>query len=61
VVTIKGYSTHGFIRGHINEVGIRKWKGIPYAAPPAMEVSNHTPNQVYEANFNAPGIQMDLK
>ena len=58
-------TTHGLIRGHINEVGIREWKGIPYAAPPVGSLrwkyptapSDIPPNQVYEANFDAPGIQ----
>ena len=63
-------TTHGLIRGHINEVGIREWKGIPYAAPPVGSLrwkyptapSDIPPNQVYEANFDAPGIQKrDLK
>ena len=57
-------TTHGLIRGHVNEAGIREWKGIPYAAPPVGSLrwkyptapNDIPPNQIYEANFDAPGM-----
>lgn len=58
-------TTYGLVRGIINEVGIRQWKGIPYAAPPIGSLRWEYPvppanynlqNQIYEANFDAPGM-----
>lgn len=56
-------TTQGMIQGHVNEVGIREWRGIPYAQPPVSELrweyplpANSVPEgQVYQATFNAPG------
>lgn len=52
----------GEVIGHYNEVGIREWKGIPYAQPPVGDLRWEYPlaakayaNGVYEANFNANG------
>ena len=62
-------TTQGLIQGHINEVGIREWRGIPYAQPPVNELRWEYPlpapampdGQVYQANFNAPGCQQICK
>jgi para-nitrobenzyl esterase len=51
----------GVVQGHYNEVGIREWKGIPYAQPPVGDLRWEYPlaakpyGSVYEANYNAAG------
>ena len=55
-------TTHGLVLGHLNEVGIREWKGIPYAKPPVGQLRWEYPSRpdtysnIYEANFNAAGV-----
>lgn len=54
-------TTLGQVVGHYNEVGVREWKGIPYAQPPVGDLRWEYPaiskpyNGAYEANFDAPG------
>lgn len=58
-------TTHGLVLGHFNEVGIREWKGIPYAQPPVGSLRWEYPippnsynvnnNDIYIADFNAAG------
>mmetsp|Transcript_33152 Transcript_33152/g.47959 ORF Transcript_33152/g.47959 Transcript_33152/m.47959 type:complete len:537 (+) Transcript_33152:31-1641(+) len=56
-------TSFGQVLGHLNEVGIREWKGLPYAKPPIGELRWEYPveptaipqGQIYEANFDAPG------
>eukprot|EP01031_Cornospumella_fuschlensis_P030813 gene30813-37227_t len=51
----------GSIQGHINEAGIREFKGIPYALPPVGNLRWEYPQPAksfegtYVANFNAAG------
>lgn len=51
----------GAIQGHINEVGVREFKGIPYALPPVGDLRWEYPQPAkpftgtYEANYNAHG------
>jgi acetylcholinesterase/cholinesterase len=58
----------GEVVGHYNEVGIREWKGIPYAQPPVGDLRWEYPlaakpyaSGVYEANFNANGCPQVCK
>lgn len=54
-------TTHGLVLGHFNEVGIREFKGIPYAKPPIGQLRFEYPvepdfsSDIYTANFNAAG------
>lgn len=54
-------TTVGSIQGHINEVGVREFKGIPYALPPMGNLRWEYPQPAkafdgtYVANFNAAG------
>lgn len=49
------------IQGHLNEVGVKEWQGIPYAKPPIGDLRWENPvpiapwESVYEANYDAPG------
>ncbi len=62
-------TTQGLIKGHVNEVGIREWKGIPYAQPPVGDLRWEYPlspkplpdGTTYEANFNAAGCSQICK
>lgn len=61
-------TTNGDVIGHYNEVGIREWKGIPFAQPPVGELRWEYPlpaapfsDGVYEANFNAAGCPQVCK
>lgn len=60
-------TTQGLIQGHINEAGIREWKGIPYAQPPQGDLRWEYPlpakpfDSVYQANFNAAGCPQTCK
>ena len=62
-------TTIGVVQGHFNEVGIREWKGIPYAQPPVGSLRWEYPiapksygvkDDIYIANFNANGINIHL-
>lgn len=60
-------TTLGQVVGHYNEVGVREWKGIPYAQPPVGDLRWEYPaiskpyNGAYEANFDAPGCPQVCK
>jgi len=57
-------TSFGQVLGHLNEVGIREWKGLPFAKPPVGDLRWEYPvepttlpqGQIYEANFDAPGL-----
>lgn len=54
-------TTQGDVVGHVNEVGIRLWKGIQYAKAPVGDLRFEAPQRMepsktpYVANFDAPG------
>lgn len=62
-------TTQGLIKGHINEVGIREWKGIPYAQPPVGSLRWEYPvapepvtdGSIFEANVNVQGCSQTCK
>lgn len=60
-------TAQGAIQGHYNEVGIREWRGIPYAQPPVGELRFEYPaspkpfDGIYQATFNAPGCPQTCK
>jgi len=60
-------TTLGVVEGHYNEVGVREWKGIPYAQPPVGDlrweypVSPKAYDGVYKANYDAPGCAQVCK
>lgn len=60
-------TSQGNIQGMYNELGVRQWKGIPYAKPPVDDLRWEYPQQpdplsdTYVANYNAPGCQQVCK
>ena len=60
-------TTGGPVQGYWNEVGIKTWKGIPYAKPPVGDLRWQYPQapevftEPYNATFDAPGCAQVCK
>lgn len=59
---------YGAVKGHMNEKGVKEWKGIPFASPPVGDLRWEYPQppakfseSVYEANIDVKGCQQVCK
>mmetsp|Transcript_261 Transcript_261/g.472 ORF Transcript_261/g.472 Transcript_261/m.472 type:complete len:535 (-) Transcript_261:205-1809(-) len=60
-------TSSGLVQGHYNELNVREWNGIPFAAPPVgdLRYEQSVPPQpwedTYDASFMAPGCPQICK